>query len=105
MRDFSAPYSEHDRSLTAYSHGSIAQTVFNENTKSWFIAVIMALSIAINIYLVYRVSTKDRSVTQELRLTQYKFENFMGNQYPDLMSQLKVDQALITAFGPSQCKK
>lgn len=98
-----ALHNEHspDQSISARHGGAIAQNVFNENTKSWFIAVIMATSIFTNVALIYEY----KSVKTEIRLKEYNFEDFRGHEFAEVKSQLLLNEKLITAFGPQQCHK
>lgn len=58
---------EFDGSERKYSPSSVAKVIFNENTRQWFIGVLMALSIAVNVILYFQFAQSER----EARMLEY----------------------------------
>jgi hypothetical protein len=55
------------RRTRRYSPSSVSKVIFNETTKQWFIGVLMALSIAINVLLYFQFAQAER----ETRMLEY----------------------------------
>lgn len=91
-----------DKSAYAAQGGAIAQaTVLTEKVKGWLLPLVLALSIAGNIWAAFTI----RDYGTEQRLAQYNLDWFKTHEFSDLKAEVEVDQKLITAFGPTQCKR
>jgi hypothetical protein len=55
------------RRTRRYSPSSVSKVIFNETTKQWFIGVLMALSIAVNVFLYFQFANAER----ETRMLEY----------------------------------
>lgn len=82
---------------TGAEAGHIQQTVFNENTKQWFVAVLMALSITVNVVLAVLLSTDYRAKTVAEDLKRYELDSFKSGAFADVKTQLEVTKELIAA--------
>lgn len=91
-----------DQSLRAEGGANIAQaTIHGERVKGWLTTVLLGLSIAINVWLILAYQAAQR----EQRLQQYNLDWFKTHEFADLRSEVEVDQKLITAFGPKNCRR
>ncbi len=78
--------------------GAIANaTVTGERVKGWLTSTLLALSIAINVWLVIEY----RAAGTEQRLQQYNLDWFKTHEFADLRGDVRVQQRLIDL----QCKR
>lgn len=93
---------EYHQPIDASRGGSVAQATINaEKVKGWLTNVLLALSIFLNIWLVMEY----RAAGTEQRLQQYNLDWFKTHEFADLKGQVLLDEKLITAFGPQQCRR
>jgi hypothetical protein len=96
------PVDSPDRSARASEGSAIAQaTITTEKVKGWLLPLVLALSIAGNIWAALVI----RDYGTEQRLKQYNLDWFKTHEFSDLKAEVEVNQKLITAFGPQQCKR
>jgi hypothetical protein len=72
-----------------------AVATVTENTKQWFVAVIMSLSIALNVVMIYEW----RDATMHTELKRYDLDFFKENDWAQLKAQVEIDRQLIEAYG------
>lgn len=76
-------------------------SISGEKVKGWLTNVILAFSIFINVWLVMAY----REAGTEQRLQQYNLDWFKTHEFSELKGQVALDEKLITAFGPTQCRR
>jgi hypothetical protein len=92
-----------DESIDAHDGGNVASVrlTLPKQARELMIAIVLAGSILMNLWcinVIHEAATEDR-------LKQYNLDWFKTHEFADLKGEVAVNQKLITAFGPQQCKR
>lgn len=87
------------RRTRRYSPSSVSKVIFNENTRQWFVGVLMALSIFTNVLLGTVLWNKYNAQQQTDDLRRYDLDFFKQNDWATLKSQVETQGKLIDAYG------
>lgn len=91
------------RRLRASSPSANASIAFTENTRQWFIAVVVSLSIAVNIVVGVLLFQAYRDLRQTEDLKRYDLDFFKQNDWAHLQTQVEVNERLLILLG--KCPK
>lgn len=96
------------------SPSSSSSVAFQENTRQWFIAALISMSVVINIICVallydayskmgdrITASLKTKEQTEDLK--RYDLDFFKQNDWADLKTRVMVSERLITMLGAGRC--
>lgn len=92
-----------NRRLRANSPSSYASVSLTENTRQWFIAVAVSLSIAVNVVVTVLLIQTYRHKEQAEDLKRYDLDFFKQNDWTNLRTQVEVNERLLTIMG--KCPK
>lgn len=93
------------RKFRVHSPSARSSLVFNENTKQWFTAVLMGLSIAVNVTLGVVLWSKYQTAQQSEDLKRYDLDFFKQNDWANLKAKVDTHDALIQAYGLQKAVK
>lgn len=94
-----------NKRLRANSPSAHASVAFTENTKQWFSAVIMSLSITTNVVIGIALYQKHRESLVSSELYRYDLDNFKQTEWADLKAQVSTQHELIQAYGLQKAVK
>lgn len=97
------PEHSHNDGVHAAAHANVNvnRFVLPKDPREILVALILALSLLVNVWcmnIIHEAGT-------EQRLQQYNLDWFKAHEFSDLKAEVEVNQKLVTAFGPQQCKR
>jgi hypothetical protein len=103
VRHIGSERDSNDESVHVEANANVNVNRFTlpKDPREIMVAVVLALSIFVNVWclnVIHEASTEDR-------LKQYNLDWFKTHEFADLRGEMEVNQKLITAFGPQQCKR
>ena len=87
--------------VEANANVNVNRFTLPKDPREIIVALLLALSITVNVWCL----TVIRDSGTEERLKQYNLDWFKTHEFSDLKAEVEVNQKLITAFGPTQCKR